>query len=113
MSIAAVGAPGARSQTSVGVWRIARSAAVISVGLYAFALAARLWAIGMVSFPLSEGSAYYVSVAKNVIAQRGLVIDSIWSYATPPLILPRPAFELWQPIASYVAALPMMFNPPD
>jgi hypothetical protein len=38
---------------------------------------------------------------------RGLVVDAIWSYATPPLVLPRPAFELWQPMASFVAALPM------
>lgn len=35
------------------------------------------------------------------------MIDSIWSYSTPPLILPRPAFELWQPMATFVAALPM------
>jgi 4-amino-4-deoxy-L-arabinose transferase-like glycosyltransferase len=35
------------------------------------------------------------------------VIDSIWSYATPPLTLPRPAFELWQPLASFVFATPM------
>jgi hypothetical protein len=35
------------------------------------------------------------------------VIDAIWSYATPPLVLPRPAFELWQPLGSVIAAVPM------
>ena len=39
---------------------------------------------------------------------RGPVIDAIWSYATPPFTLPgKPAFELWQPMASFIAALPM------
>ncbi len=112
MSIAAVRAPSASSQSYVGVWRLAQSAAVMSVGLYACALAARIWAVGLVSFPLTEGSAYYVAVARNLVAGRGLVIDAIWSYATPPLTLPRPAFELWQPMASFVAALGMTFNPP-
>jgi hypothetical protein len=59
--------------------------------------------------PLSEGSSYYVATARNLVEGRGLVIDAIWSYATPPLVLPRPAFELWQPVASLVAALPMPF----
>ncbi|MEX2546498.1 MAG: glycosyltransferase family 39 protein [Chloroflexota bacterium] len=89
------------------MWRIVQSAAVVSVGLYAVALAARIWAIGLVSFPLTEGSAYYVAVARNLVAGRGLVIDAIWSYATPPLTLPRPAFELWQPMASFIAAVPV------
>jgi 4-amino-4-deoxy-L-arabinose transferase-like glycosyltransferase len=39
---------------------------------------------------------------------RGPVIDAIWSYATPPFNLPgKPAFEIWQPMASFIAALPM------
>ncbi len=46
-------------------------------------------------------------MSQNLAAGRGLVIDSIWSYATAPLILPRPAFELWQPLASFVYAVPM------
>ena len=94
-------------QTSVGVWPIAQSAAVVSVGLYAVALIVRLWATNLIHFPLNEGSAYYSAVSQNIAAGRGLVIDSIWSYATAPLILPRPAFELWQPLASFVYAVPM------
>ncbi len=111
MSVAAVRTSSVRSQPTVGIWRIAQSAIAVSIGLYAFAFAVRLWAIGQITFPLSEGSAYYLSVARNLVAGRGLVIDSIWSYSTPPLILPRPAFELWQPMATFVAALPMVFNP--
>ena len=75
--------------------------------LYAVALVVRLWATGVINFPITEGSAYYVAVARNLVLGRGLEIDAIWSYATPPLTLPRPAFELWQPGASLLAALPM------
>ena len=77
------------------------------VGLYVLGLATRLLAVAAVREPLTEGSTYYVAVAQNLVTGRGLVIDSIWSYATPPLTLPRPAFELWQPMASFIAALPM------
>jgi hypothetical protein len=55
---------------------------VVSFGLYAFALTLRLWAVSVIHFPLNEGSAYYSTVAANLAAGRGLVIDSIWSYAT-------------------------------
>jgi len=109
MSVAAVRTSDVASRPTVGIKRLAQSAVAVSVGLYAFALAVRLFVVGLVSFPLSEGSAYYIAVARNVATGRGLVIDAIWSYTTPPLTLPRPAFELWQPMASFVAALPMAF----
>ena len=40
---------------------------------------------------------------------RGLVTDAIWSYGTPPLVFPRPAFEVWLPLPSFLAALTMTF----
>ena len=81
--------------------------AVIAVALYGVGLVAQLVAVAVVNQPLTEGSSYYVDVARNLVEGCGLVIDAIWSYATPPLVFPRPAFELWQPIASFVAAVPM------
>lgn len=87
--------------------RVRTSDLVVSVGLFGLALATQLWAVAQVRFPLNEGSAYYVAVARNLVNGRGFEIDAIWSYATPPLVLPRPAFELWQPLASILAALPM------
>jgi hypothetical protein len=83
------------------------AAAATPLTLYAVAVVVGLWATSFVAFPTNEGSAYYVAVARNLVDGRGLVIDTLWSYATPPLVLPRPAFELWQPMASFVAALPM------
>ncbi len=106
MTAAAQSATTARSR---GAARVAAMAWVAPVGLFVVALTMRLVAIGLVRFPLTEGSAYYTAVAQNLVAGRGMVVDAIWSYATPPLILPRPAFELWQPLASLIAAVPMPF----
>jgi hypothetical protein len=105
------GARGAqRTEAQSGLDNVAGArlvALAVPVVLYGLAVTARVWAAGLISFPLTEGSAYYVNVARNLVAGRGLEIDALWSYATPPLTLPRPAFELWQPLASLIAAVPM------
>lgn len=79
----------------------------------ALALGVRVAAAAAVPFPVPEDTAYYVGVARNLLAGRGLVTDAIWSYATPPLVLPRPAFELWRPLPSLLAAIPMALVGPD
>ena len=33
--------------------------------------------------------------------------DALWSYQTPPLEFPRPAFEVWLPLPTFLAAIPM------
>src|SRR4051812_48265574 len=93
---------------AVLAWRVLAT----PLGLYFLALLVRAATIAAVPSSFNEGSPYYVAVARNIAAGRGPVIDAMWSYATPPLTLPRPAFELWQPFASFVAALPMLvFGP--
>jgi hypothetical protein len=95
------------------VWRrpLVASATTFAA-LYVLGLAIGLLVIALVRDPLSEGTSYYVDVARNLVNGRGPVIDAIWSYATPPLTLPRPAFELWQPMASFVAAAGLaLFGP--
>jgi hypothetical protein len=74
------------------------------LAVFLVALAVRTVAASSVIFPIPEGSAYYVAAAQNLATGRGLVVDLAWSYATPPLVLPRPAFDLWQPLASLIAA---------
>ena len=38
--------------------------------------------------------------------------DAIWSFQTPPLVFPRPAFEVWLPLPTFLAAIPMaLFGP--
>ena len=55
----------------------------------------------------TEVSAYYADVAANLASGHGLVSHSVWSYATGPLVVPKPAFELWLPMSSFVSALTM------
>ncbi len=33
--------------------------------------------------------------------------DALWSFGTPPLVFPRPAFEVWLPLPTFLAAIPM------
>ncbi len=79
------------------------SAAFVAV----VALAVRAVAAAAISYPVPEDTAYYVGVARNVLEGHGVVADALWSYQTPPLVLPHPAFEIWLPLPSLVAALPM------
>jgi hypothetical protein len=73
----------------------------------AVTLAVRAVAAAVIVFPKPEDTAYYVGVARNLLEGRGLVSDALWSYQTPPLVLPRPAFEVWLPLPTFLAAIPM------
>ncbi len=58
-------------------------------------------------FPKPEDTAYYVGVARNLLEGRGLVSDAMWCYATEPLVFPKPAFEVWLPLPTFIAVVPM------
>jgi hypothetical protein len=80
--------------------------------LFLIALLVRAWAATQVTLPPTQVSAYYLDVARNLAAGHGLVANAVWSYASlqsgasaPPL--PQPAFSLWMPLASLIAAVPM------
>jgi len=77
------------------------------LAVLAVALVARMAFASQVVFPKPEDTAYYVGVARNLLEGRGLVSDALWSYATPPLVFPRPAFEVWLPLPTFLAAIPM------
>ena len=64
-------------------------------------------AASLVVFPQPEDTAYYVGVARNLLEGQGLTSDALWSYGTPPLSFPRPAFEVWLPLPTFLAAIPM------
>jgi hypothetical protein len=84
-----------------------REALLSAVAIFAIALVVRAVFAAQIVFPKPEDTAYYVGVARNLIDGRGLVSDALWSYATPPLVFPRPAFEVWLPLPSLLAAIPM------
>ncbi len=80
----------------------------LSAGLvFLIALVVRVVAASLVVFPQPEDTAYYVGVARNLLDGQGLTSDALWSYGTPPLSFPRPAFEVWLPLPTFLAAIPM------
>ena len=84
-----------------------REAVFSAVGIFAVAFAARAVFASQIVFPKPEDTAYYFGVARNLVEGRGLVSDALWSYQTPPLAFPRAAFEVWLPLPSLLAAIPM------
>ena len=86
-----------------------REAWLSATVIFAIALVVRAWFASGVVFPELQDAAYYAGVARNLIEGRGLVSDAMWSYQTPPLVFPRPAFEVWLPLPSLLAAIPMAF----
>jgi hypothetical protein len=97
-----------RRREAAGDGAMSRREAWLSAGLvFLVALVVRAWAASQVTFPRPEDAAYYVNVAGNLVAGHGLTTDAIWSYGTPPLGFPRPAFEVWQPLATFLDAIPI------
>jgi hypothetical protein len=87
---------------------VSRREIVLSIGVvFAVALVVRAVAASLVVFPQPEDTAYYVGVARNLLDGHGLTSDALWSYQTPPLSFPRPAFEVWLPLPTFLAAIPM------
>jgi hypothetical protein len=85
-----------------------RREALLTVGLvFVVSLVTRAIFASQIVFPKPEDTAYYVGVARNLLDGRGLVSDALWSYQTPPLTFPRPAFEVWLPLPTFLAAIPM------
>jgi len=85
-----------------------RREAWLSAGaVFVLALAVRAVAAATVGFPVPEDTAYYAGVARNLVEGRGLVTDALWSYQTPPLEVPRAAFEVWMPLPTLIAAIPI------
>jgi hypothetical protein len=75
--------------------------------LFVLAVVVRALVASTVPFPTPEDTAYYVGVARNLVDGHGLVSNALWSYGTPPLQFPRDAFEVWLPLPTFLAALPM------
>ena len=90
-----------------GVRLAAREAWATAGALFVFAVVVRAIAAIAIPFPIPEDTTYYVDVARSLLQGHGLVSDALWSYQTPPLIVPRAAFEVWLPLPTFLAAVPM------
>jgi hypothetical protein len=97
---------------------MSRREAWLSAGLvFVVALLVRAWAAAQVPFPIPEDATYYWGVARNLVDGHGLISNALWSYVTPArdpatgafgLFFPRPAFEIWLPLPTLLAAVPML-----
>jgi hypothetical protein len=90
-----------------------REAVATALAVFAAGTVVRLWAAGQIAFPLPEDTAYYVAVARNLLDGKGLVSDALWSFQTPPLELPREAFEVWLPLPTFLVAASMALLGPS
>jgi hypothetical protein len=86
-----------------------REMVLTAAAIFVVAVVSRAYFAAQIVFPKPEDTAYYVGVARNLLEGRGLVSDALWSYQTPPLVFPRPAFEVWLPLPTFLAAIPMVF----
>ena len=87
---------------------MSRREILLSVAMvFVVALVVRAAVASLVVFPQPEDTAYYFGVARNLLEGNGLTSGAIWSYGTPPLSFPRPAFEVWLPLPTLLAAIPM------
>jgi hypothetical protein len=84
-----------------------REAWISAITVFLVALVVRAMAAAVINFPIPEDTAYYAGVARNLVQGRGLVTDALWSYGTQPLVVPRAAFEIWMPLPSLLAAIPI------
>ena len=84
-----------------------REAVLTAAGIFVVAFLVRLAFATQIVFPKPEDTAYYVGVARNLLEGRGIVSDALWSFQTPPLVFPREAFEVWLPLPTFLAIIPM------
>jgi hypothetical protein len=79
---------------------------LLGVGLLA-GLALRVYLAGFAQTPGHGDSAFYYTVAKNIVSGRGPVIDYIVYFFGGLLPLPHYAGDFWNPSAAYLVAIPM------
>ncbi|HTS14940.1 MAG TPA: hypothetical protein VMH24_04680 [Candidatus Sulfotelmatobacter sp.] len=91
-------------------WAADRSPWLVGAVLLGLALVARAVAVSQVTVAPTVDSAYYVGVAGRLATGQGLTANVLWTYASPPLTVPQPAFALWMPLASLLAAVPMVLG---
>ena len=70
-------------------------------------IGARVPLLLQVTDPGHGDPAFYFTVAKNLVAGRGLVIDHVWHYLNGIPELTHPSHDYWMPLSSVIMAIPM------
>jgi len=84
------------------IWRVPTAA--VPFLLFFFALFIRLFFASLLPFPGLDDPPFYLTVARNLAEDRGLVIDAIWSYLVPFRAVTHPSNEFWMPLPSLILA---------
>ncbi|MBC7235916.1 MAG: glycosyltransferase family 39 protein, partial [Chloroflexi bacterium] len=71
------------------------------------ALGARLPLAALTKHPGHADPAFYYTLATNVAAGRGLVIDYIWHFLGDVSALSHPACDYWPPLAALIMSAPL------
>ncbi|MCX6022404.1 MAG: hypothetical protein NTZ05_11880, partial [Chloroflexi bacterium] len=66
------------------------------------ALLIRVAAAAPIRFPALDDPAFYLTVARNLAAGRGLTVDAIWWHHVPFAQITHPSNDYWQPLTSLV-----------
>lgn len=94
--------------------RRARRLAPLLIGLALLAaLAARLAFLPYLAHPGRSDYAFYYTVARNVAAGRGLVVDYVWHFLVPAPAVTHYSADYWQPLASLIMAGAMRAGGPS
>lgn len=82
--------------------RLTEARLPLALSLFAVGMIVRLLYIRAVVFPPLDDPAYYVQVARNLAAGRGLEIDVIWSFMPAFSSVTHPSNDFWMPLPSLV-----------
>lgn len=85
--------------------RLDRRAALAVLALCALAAALKLHVVGPLDGPGHGDVSFYTTLAKNLAAGRGFVIDYVPDFLGEPRGLPHPATSYWAPLVSLWVAL--------
>lgn len=75
--------------------------------IIALGVGLRLWLALDIQTPGHGDSAFYYTVAKNLVLGRGLVVDYVWHYLNGFPDIPHYSSDFWHPLASFFMAAPM------
>lgn len=76
----------------------------VPAALFVIALSVRIAEAAVLPFPALDDPAFYLKVAENVAAGKGLFVEAIWSYLVPFASVEHPSNEHWMPLTSLLLA---------
>lgn len=77
---------------------------ILALLLFCVALGVRIPYTRAVSFPPLDDPAFYLTTARNLVSERHLEVDVLWSYQVPFESVTHPSHEHWMPLTTFLVA---------